>query len=282
MGSTKTNFEQRQAWEAVRKQTIKSKPIPNVRSMPVLQKGPAMFFRIAAAFIAVTAVGLLVYWMATRNLTADLVAENSILQETLKDGSEVTLDRRSTLTYTPQFNRKERRVQLSGSALFKVTPNADKPFIVETPEVNVQVLGTSFYVRARESEQEIDVVVEEGSVSVTVETGETITLEENEMAVFDKQKAVLAKKINRDQNYLAWKTKRLVFENTPLEAVCAALSRAYDVDVQLANTYLRDCNLTATYENYSLDDVLMLIRETLNLRTKKKGRLILLDGEECN
>lgn len=282
MGRTKTNFNPRQGWESVRKQTVDKKTELQSKSIPIFQKGPALFFRIAAAFIAFTAVGLLVYWMATKNITTELVAEDAILQQTLEDGSEVTLDTRSTISYNPHFNRNERRVQLSGSAFFEVTQNPDKPFIVETSEVSVQVLGTSFYVRARESEPNIDVVVQEGKVSVSVGSGEMIILTKNEKALFDKREAVLAKEVNKDKNYLAWKTKRLVFENTSLDEVCDAISRAYDVDVKLANTYLRDCRLTATYEGYSLDDVLMLIGETLNLTVTKTNRLILLDGEECN
>ena len=70
------------------------------------------------------------------------------MQMTLADGSHVQLNAGTTLEYPVVFDRKARRVKLSGEALFEVTHDSSHPFIVETFATDIQVLGTKFNVLA--------------------------------------------------------------------------------------------------------------------------------------
>ena len=72
-----------------------------------------------------------------------IVPRKGEYQLILADGSKVYLNSESRLRFPTHFEGKERRVYLEGEGYFKVAKDAAKPFIVETKEVNVRVLGTS-------------------------------------------------------------------------------------------------------------------------------------------
>ena len=82
------------------------------------------------------------------------------------DGSLVTLNAESHLSYPERFGRTTREVTLTGEAFFEVTENPSQPFIVSARGVNTQALGTSFNIRAYEGEPTIEVVLATGKVKV--------------------------------------------------------------------------------------------------------------------
>ena len=65
----------------------------------------------------------------------------------LSDGTKVTLNSNSTLTYPKKFSRQTRQVLLSGEAVFDVQHNENKPFFVETTQAIIKVLGTTFNIK---------------------------------------------------------------------------------------------------------------------------------------
>lgn len=84
----------------------------------------------------------------------------------LSDGTEIWMNARSSIKYPSRFNSKERRVELNGEAYFKVAKNPECPFMVQTPSLAVNVLGTTFNVRCDELKCSTDVSLLEGSIEV--------------------------------------------------------------------------------------------------------------------
>ena len=82
----------------------------------------------------------------------------------LPDGSEVLLTKGSRLTYSKDFNKEFRKVQITGEALFNVTADSERPFIVETGDAKIKVTGTSFHVSAPVRADDVEVVVKSGKV----------------------------------------------------------------------------------------------------------------------
>lgn len=236
--------------------------------------------RIAASIVVLIGAVYLLYTMFSSSGLTELTASGQLVSSSLEDGSEVTLNLHSRLSYDKDFNDKERRVKLIGSAFFDVVRNENKPFIVETPDMTIQVLGTSFYVDARENEDRLEVIVNSGQVSVSGGKESSIKLSAGERGILDKKTYQLLKEKNGDINYLAWKTKSFVFENTPLIKVIEDLEKAYHANIALASN-LNDCRLTATYEAYELDEILFLIAETFNLELDGSGKDFSIQGEGC-
>lgn len=86
---------------------------------------------------------------------------------TLGDGSIVELNAQSRIVYPAIFPKGERRVQLSGEAIFNVAHNSECPFIVETFACDVEVLGTHFDVIANQAENRFSTALFSGRVAVT-------------------------------------------------------------------------------------------------------------------
>ena len=92
----------------------------------------------------------------------------------LADGTQVWLNAESELSYPTRFTGNTREVKLKGEAYFKVTKNAEQPFIVKTKEIDIRVLGTSFNVAAYQTDLTTSVTLVEGSVAVSTENGDCL------------------------------------------------------------------------------------------------------------
>ena len=108
----------------------------------------------------------------------------------LPDGSKVWVNSDSRLSYGSRFNQKERVLSLEGEAYFEVTPDKDRPFIVETDELAVRALGTSFNVKSYEEEKDVSTVLMTGKVEVTSDY-DRLVLNPNERIVFNKQTGLM-------------------------------------------------------------------------------------------
>ena len=128
---------------------------------------------VAAAIALLLAVGN--GWYQARQTRLDLESLNTTInvpigqriEVTLQDGTRVCLNAGSTLEFTNVFSKHDRKVSLSGEAMFDVMPDADCPFVVETYGYDVQVYGTKFNVEADAASAEFSTALLQGSVKVT-------------------------------------------------------------------------------------------------------------------
>lgn len=236
--------------------------------------------RYAAAFILAAAmVSAFAFLIQNKDQSNLLVAETELNQDriVLQDGSIVDLNGNSKLIYPEKFGEHERRVKLIGEAFFSISKNPEKPFIIEANEGEVSVLGTSFNVLAPKTNKRfLEVYVESGKVSLKNEAtmNKELILEKGDFGRINKNRIENAAQNN--PNYLSWKTKKLVFNNTKLNEVVYALERTYacEIDARFSNKSMYE--LTSTFDNASLETVITSICRALNLTYEiKKGEIIL-------
>jgi len=144
----------------------------------------------------------------------------------------------------------------------------------------VTVLGTSFYIDAREKEGEVQVIVASGTVEMKVGK-EKVILTKGEIGIYNKSANQLSEKQNEDANYMAWKTKRLVYDETTLGKVVHDLERTFHADIKLKPADLKNCTLTATYDGQQLGSIIRILEKTLNLKATINGERIVLSGSPC-
>jgi ferric-dicitrate binding protein FerR (iron transport regulator) len=192
-------------------------------------------------------------------------APGMVTKTILPDGSEVWLNALSSLTYPQRFTEKERRVQLSGEAYFKVTSDKKHRFNVETPQkMVVSAYGTEFNVNAYESETSHEVTLASGHVEVSSEIGSKAT----ETLVVD-EKAILQVKTGNihvvtADTYVetAWKDGKMVFRREKLDKIVTRLSRKFGVDIHLEGDRLKEYEYTATFTDETLEDILDLLKRS--------------------
>lgn len=154
-------------------------------------------------------------------------------QITLTDGTKVWLNAESKLTYPSRFEGGQRVVEIVGEAYFEVTnrytSSGEKiPFIVKTPQQEIEVLGTQFNVMAYTNDLFVQTTLVEGAVKVYAER-EHLYLKPNEQGVL--KDGVLHKRVVDVDYYVAWKKNEFVFQETELRDAMKILGRWYDFDV---------------------------------------------------
>ena len=230
------------------------------------------WMRVAASVIIIVGLGLLAYWIFgdhTKEMT--VVAQKTVLNDTLPDGSVVTVNKGSSISYPSRFKGETRKVSLKGEAFFNVTPNKNKPFIISVNDVQITVVGTSFNVKT--SNGKTEVVVETGLVKVT-RAGKTVELRANEETLIEEKDSVLTKEKVSDQLYKYYRTKEFACDDTPLWKLVEVINEAYDSHVVIDNPALKNMSITTTFNNESLDQVLNVISLTLNIKIVKEGDTI--------
>jgi ferric-dicitrate binding protein FerR (iron transport regulator) len=237
--------------------------------------------RYAAIFITLIALAGVFYLLFSKPEMEELTATNSIITTQLPDGSEVTLNLGSKLIFPSKFKGDTRSLKLEGDAFFKVTPDKTKTFIVQASQVVVKVLGTSFYLNAKAEQPDVQVTVNSGKVSFGAGT-EQVILIAGEQGIFDKEKGTIDKMANEDENFISWKTKKMVFHNEKLEVVFRKIEQTYGTTIIIISPEILECRLTATFDNQSLERVMEILKATFNLEISQQEGLINVAGVGCN
>jgi ferric-dicitrate binding protein FerR (iron transport regulator) len=230
--------------------------------------------RIAASIIIIAGIGILGYWLLNPPVKQiSRVTMQDVLRDTLPDGSLVTLNKESVISYPSNFKGETRQVVLKGEAFFNVTPDKEKPFVILASGTRISVVGTSFNVKNIHGN--IEVVVETGIVTVTKE-GKTVQIKANEKVTVNAKDTVMTEEKVTDKLYKYYRTKEFVCDNTPLWKLVEVINEAYHSQIIIGNPALRNMTLTTTFHNESLDQVLDVIGITFNIKVVKQGNTIIL------
>ena len=275
----KTTIDVDKLWKETAAQLfVEEKPAAKVVAMKPRNRP---WLAIAASVAILLALGiwfLLPNPASEQSFLASTTTESKSVQ--LPDGSTVILNQASSIRYVLNKETQIREVELKGDAFFEVARDESRPFIISTGPVEVQVLGTAFYVDAREQEAEIQVIVESGTVEVRADTQKD-TLKANDKAIFDKATAALKEVKNEDSNFNALKTKTLVFNNNTLEEVMFVFNRQYKVNIINNIKDSSACLLNGTFKDKSLEDMLEILKETFRIEYSIDGDSVALSGSSC-
>lgn len=213
---------------------------------------------VAAGFILLLGFGWMFYSYQPPARTF-LASTNTGTQEiTLPDGSKVTLNRYSKLSYPETFG-KERVVTLNGEAYFEVSKDPAKPFRVKTNGVTVSVLGTHFNVNAYASDSLVETTLLEGSVAVSDNTnGQQMILKPDETAIYHKSEGTLTMKTEEDaDDEISWCEGIISFNDASMEEIGRRLSHHFNVSVRIKGDELRKYKLNARFrQNETLEEIL--------------------------
>lgn len=271
-----------QAWNTLQAK-LNEAPVSPSRTVS-LKKRPLYITTLAAAVAL-----LLLFWQPWQSTPAfkTLNTQQEQLAEiSLPDGSQIWLNEKSQIQYMPGMKGNERRISLKGEAFFEVARDEARPFVIEAGDTRVQVLGTSFNVRAYPNEGTIELSVKSGKVlffkgeKLLPDSSNARVLVAGEQAVIDEVHVQPALQQVVQSNYLAWRDKRLTFHNMPLSQVVDALSRYYGVTFEWENAALADMKFHAdsAYQNVPLsvilDEIMVSNQYEIQFEPKNGGYLI--------
>lgn len=216
----------------------------------------SMVWKVAAVFALVFA-GYYYYATLDTTIKTEIAQTESF---SLPDGSTVSLNSGSKITYNKNNWEQTRALSLNGEAFFKVTKG--NKFSVNTPEGIVTVLGTQFNVSTRDGL--FAVACYEGLVSVAF-NDTLIKLPAGKEVRIENGKLILDKTI--ENSLPVWLQDESSFENVPLKRVVKELERQYAVKVSLENVDTTK-RFTGSFTHKNLEVALMSICEPLQLNYK--------------
>ncbi len=270
------SFDSNAAWKNVDAQ-IGPRQLKVVQRKKRRKEQILQFYKYAAIIVVALLLGSVGYYFGFVNpeplFFNEVFSSNSqtLNEYVLPDGSVVTLNSNSELKFPKHFKDNVREVTLVGEAFFNVKPNPEKPFIIYAGNAQVKVLGTSFNVCAYPKTETVEVVVTTGKVQVSSITNDLLAdsqevyLLQGEKGTLFNEKYLLKKSVNRNPNFLAWKTNDLVFNETPLNDVVRCLNKVYHINIKIAEPELEKLVLTAHFDKKPIDFILNVIRLTFNL-----------------
>lgn len=192
----------------------------------------------------------------------------------LSDGTVVYLNSESRLKYPAGFTGERREVELEGEAYFEVAPDKEHPFLVNTGELCVRVLGTGFNVLAYREENVSEVTLVHGAV-VVGEAGKETNLKPDEQFILDKSTGKTSVQQVDANKICAWKSGMLYFEGMALEELVIKLSRWFDVQFFFTAEELKQLKFTGALCKYApFNYNLSLLEATTDIQFILKDKMV--------
>jgi len=166
---------------------------------------------------------------------------------TLADSTTIILNSGSLLVYPESFTASERRVYLTGEAIFDVAKNDECPFVVTTPDLTIKVHGTLFNVSSYVDADYAAITLKEGSVSVLDKKGGEFLLSPNQTLWYEKDSEKVSVVQADVEEAFAWKDGKLCFKSDSIHTIIKAIERYYGIKVYLTTSRYDDECLTAKF-----------------------------------
>lgn len=196
-------------------------------------------------------------------------------QVILSDGTSVWLNAKSSIKFPTTFGTKERFVETTGEVYFDVSHDPHKPFIVQTKNQQVKVLGTQFNINSYSDKIGVKTTLIEGSVLVKSNNSNASKfIKPGEESVFN-QNNISISKVDLE-SAVAWKNGYFIFQDAELEDIMQQISRWYDADVEYA-TSNKNIQFGGAISKYrELPELLKLLEMTEKVKFKIQGRRIIV------
>jgi len=182
------------------------------------------FLKYGVAAVLIVGLGLLSF---SRFYSIDIYCPNgqhSIVA--LPDGSKVTLNANSNLSYHPYWWQFSRKLNFSGEAFFEVQKG--KKFEVISEKASTTVLGTKFNIYSRSDEYRVYCI--SGKVKVETKKNKSTILMKNDYTIVSQDNNIVKLQDETiNQNAIAWINNEFIFTALPLKVVYEEIERQFDI-----------------------------------------------------
>lgn len=212
----------------------------------------------------------------------------------LPDGSVVTLNSGSRLSYNKDFGVKNREIKLEGEAYFDAVTNPNMPMVVSAGHVQVKVLGTTFNVKAYPEDSVVEASLLTGAIQLMSEkdSERVILLRPREKVTISRQqdlttapvapregetvslKQMLFNRADSSFDETAWMQNKLVFKAVRFRDVANELQRKFNTDIQFNDAKFQDIRITGTFSEENIQEIIQALQETIPFQYTISGHKI--------
>lgn len=249
-------------------------------------------WKVAASVALAIACSAGGYWLGSRSSEVGSLPEEKavVVNQThirqakstlqLPDGSVVRLNQGSRLTYPSLFASNERKVELEGEAFFDVVRNENAPFIVETEDMRIKVLGTSFSVKNDKKNTLAETVLVSGKVEVQLNNENTpVLLYPNQKISYQREESTYTVEEVDASEYTLWKNDRLVMTNEPLKAVFRKMERWYGIEIVCEGSLPLQAKFSITITDEPKEEIFRLLSITYPIQFAIENKKVIIRGK---
>lgn len=254
------------------------------KKVPFLN-GYKWFIAASVVFMITLGMGYIQYKAGLSSAVPYLEARSdnhTIMELTLPDSTRVILNGGSTLRYPSAFSGNERVVILNGEAWFDVSEDKEKPFIINTPGMDVKVLGTQFNLKSFGADHLVTLTLEEGVVvaNTTDSKNREIRLGPGEQVILNKATGKMSSQFVDTRLYTFWMNGELYFDDNTLEEIVQVLENKFSMEIIIADDRIKNeiyyCQFRAHDE---LERILHLLSIRSSWKYEIKGNQVLIYNE---
>lgn len=238
-----------------------------------------------AAMLCVPFAGLSIY-MATRageqqTWSEKFVPFGATEELVLSDGTMLTLNSGSRITYPDRFIGEERRIFVDGEVIADVARDEDCPFIIESKDIEVKVLGTKFDFKSYFNDVNAELMLFEGSVNLKADADSLlheVIIHPGEFATYDKITGELnVRKVDQSLYKPFSENGSMHFFNSRLSDVTKELERRFGVRFIITDAKLASTHYYAYFTNgESLDEILLTLNADKRMQIRKTDEAVYL------
>jgi len=274
----------RKAWDKLYDRFHDEKLIPAQRAA-AKSRFMHPIVKIAAAVLLLLGIGTFLYMQLNPKPAVEMVQVNTghdpkTLIKMLADGSVIYIGQNTVFSFPEVFESGSRTVELNGEAFFDIAPNPGSPFIIETNEALIQVLGTAFNVKTQNGNG-FELFVDRGRVKVTLKSDPS----GSEMVMAGEKITTIRSSLVKSK-YVAteassWYKNRMHFKDEALQNIVKVLNRNFNTTFVLADKETGKRKLTVTFHNETAETMAELICITLNLKSQTiNGNVVFFKNRE--
>lgn len=199
---------------------------------------------------------------------------------TLPDGSKVWLNSDSKLTYPDQFDTHSRNVKIEGEAYFDVKKDSLCPMIVTTnKDFSIEVYGTTFNIRSYADDSQAEATLYSGAITMRYKKNtkdEILQLHPNESFIYSGGIKAIPTQINHKvpENQAAWKTGKLIFDNTPIEEALKTLERWHGTKFIIQNPNIYKHRISAEFTAESIVQIMEILQIPLSVNYTYENNVV--------
>ncbi len=252
-------------------QAVQGLPDISPSSGVVLKK----FWSVAAAVLLLIMAGGLYYVIFQNGKVQYHTDYGERMEVELPDGTQVMMNTNSTLSY---IRKNPRQVIMTGEMYFDVEkkPETGAPFIVTTPDLDIQVLGTEFNVNSRQERTEV--LLDEGSIvldmkkkgRMLMKPGDLLSYSAAENRILEQQVA------EKPEVITSWKEGVLLLDSISLESTLSLLEETYDISTIIENQEIKNKILVGGVPNDNIETCVKALRTIYDLDIRLTGDTLIV------
>lgn len=193
----------------------------------------------------------------------------------LPEGTIAHLNSGSSLKFPSIFSNDLREVEVTGEVLFDVQQDVNRPFIVKTKSMLIEVLGTSFNVNSYEDNNSVYTTLISGSLKVT-DFKNSVILSPNQQAIYSKENSSITVKEVETDIYSSWSQGDFVFKDEKLINIIKSINRWYDFNFIFRDNECKDIRIGMNIKREeSFDKIFETLKNSGLFSLEKRGKTLI-------